>query len=208
MTKWKKAPDEYDFEDFELDDFESFFSETNDIDFENLFSDIQKMENNIFDSTLTGPPKTEDTIQISNQIPQQRIVDEKNNHSKSNQPLRINLEPRFMIGLTSNERSFKDDFYSIFLNNIKGKKIIPKEKVVMIHNYICKEAGVRKMRRDEYRVINNYFKNFAQFKDQILRCIIKYKKELENLIDLPSIIERANSIIEARKKRNKNKILH
>ena len=106
--------------------------------------------------------------------------------------------------LTREAISFKEDFYSIFLNNIKGKKIIPKEKVIEIHNSICEEAGVRKMQRDEYRVINNYFKHFAKYRRQIISIIIKNKERLSLLINLPSIIERANIVIENRKKQNNN----
>lgn len=212
MTKWLKVPDEDGFDDEDLDDYEFYFNDMDDIDIGNFIrfssADIDKLQQEISDSTSKGPPINENEEQksnlkeISNQIPQQRIV-QSPLETKSDRPLRINLELKFKIGLTSSEKEFREDFYSIFLNNVKGKRILPKEKVVMIHNLICKQAGVRKMRRDEYRIINNYFKNFARYKDQIIKCIIQNKEELSNMIDLPTIIEKANSNIEARKQRNK-----
>ena len=209
MTRWKKAPDETDFDDDEMYDFEGYFNESDDIDLESFIDittpDIEKIQRRISDSTSTGPPFEYEDQQIKDipsQIPQQRIV-EFQDIDKSNRPPRTNVEPRFKISLTKNEISFREDFYSIFLNNIKGKRIIPKEKVVLIHNSIYKQAGVRKMRRDEYRIINNYFKHFAKYKDAILSCIIQNKESLSILIDLPTIIERANSNLEARKNKNK-----
>ena len=105
------------------------------------------------------------------------------------------------IGLTPKAILFKEDFYSIFLNNIKGKRIIPKEKVIEIHNSICEEAGVRKMLRNEYRNINNYFQNFCEYRVQIIKSILNNKEKLSALIDLPSIIQRAQYVVECRKKR-------
>lgn len=116
------------------------------------------------------------------------------------EPLLRRQNPKFKVGLNSKESSFREEFYSIFLNNIKGKKIIPKDKVIEIHNSICAEAGVRKMNRDEYRSINNYFKHFAQYKNQIISSIIRNKEKLSVLIDLPTIIERAKANVKARKK--------
>lgn len=111
------------------------------------------------------------------------------------------IKPKNKNSLSNKELQFKEDFYSIFLNNIKGKKIIPKEKVILIHNSICKEAGVRKMRRNEYRAINNYFKHFAKFQCQIIKSIIQNKERLSELIGLPSIIQRATEITESRKQK-------
>lgn len=103
--------------------------------------------------------------------------------------------------LRRKEVEFKEDFYSIFLHDIKGKKIIPKDKVIAIHNSICDEAGVRRMTRNEYRVINNYFKHFAKYRFQIIQSIIRNKEELSKLIDLPSIIQRATEVSESRNKK-------
>lgn len=96
---------------------------------------------------------------------------------------------------------FREQFYSIFLGNIKGKRVIPKSKVVEIHNFICSDAGVRKMQRHEYRVINNYFQNFCEYRPQIISSIVKNKEKLSELIDLPSIIKRAEYIAVKRKER-------
>lgn len=174
----------------------------------------KKLQSNecISDSSSKGPPEKQEIPLITakeevpyyvNRIPQPRIGQLHNeiNHHES-QSLRKIEAPRYRIECSDGSNSFKQQFYSIFLNNIKGKNIFPKDKVIAIHNSICVQAGVRRMRRDEYRAINNYFKHFAKYKNQILRCIIDNKEELSSLIDLPSIIEKANSSVETRQKKS------
>lgn len=172
----------------------------------------QQSQDCISDSTSKGPPpeeeeippllpspKKEPSIPFSmDRIPQQRIDMLLN--IKQDQSLRNFCDPKLKIGLSEKQSSFKQQFYSIFLNDIKGKNIFPKEKVIVIHNSICVQAGVRRMKRDEYRAINNYFKHFAKYKNQILKSIIENKEELSSLIDLPSIIEKANANYPTKKK--------
>ncbi|KAK8842338.1 hypothetical protein M9Y10_025916 [Tritrichomonas musculus] len=172
----------------------------------------QQSQDCISDSTSKGPPpeeeeippllpspKKEPSIPFSmDRIPQKRIDMLLN--IKQDQSLRNFCDPKLKIGLSEKQSSFKQQFYSIFLNDIKGKNIFPKEKVIVIHNSICVQAGVRRMKRDEYRAINNYFKHFAKYKNQILKSIIENKEELSSLIDLPSIIEKANANYPTKKK--------
>ena len=152
----------------------------------------QQSQDCISDSTSKGPPpeeeeippllpspKKEPSIPFSmDRIPQKRIDMLLN--IKQDQSLRNFCDPKLKIGLSEKQSSFKQQFYSIFLNDIKGKNIFPKEKVIVIHNSICVQAGVRRMKRDEYRAINNYFKHFAKYKNQILKSIIENKEELSN----------------------------
>lgn len=199
---------------------QNFFTED---DFINDYQSFEQTSKNqqsqdcISDSTSKGPPpeeeeeeeeeippllpspKKEPSIPFSmDRIPQQRIDMLLN--IKQDQSLRNFCDPKLKIGLSEKQSSFKQQFYSIFLNDIKGKNIFPKEKVIVIHNSICVQAGVRRMKRDEYRAINNYFKHFAKYKNQILKSIIENKEELSSLIDLPSIIEKANANYPTKKK--------
>lgn len=180
---------------------QNFFSDTNDTD-QIFFADTSHAEQPIKQENPAFDTKKEDLSPFSmNRIPQPRIVQSpKNSKFHENQSLRNTEAPKYRIDFSENSNSFKQQFYSIFLNNIRGKNIFPKEKVIVIHNSICVQAGVRRMRRDEYRAINNYFKHFAKYKNQILKCIIDNKEELSSLIDLPSIIEKANTNVETRKK--------
>lgn len=210
-----------DFDDEEIKLYENFLNEQE----VNSFNDIQIHS----DPSLQKPHKIQSIKQITNftnktqtqteNLIQTKIINKTSTRSSSfieivtknkTKNKRKTKEEEEVINQQNNQRltreaiSFKEDFYSIFLNNIKGKKIIPKEKVIEIHNSICEEAGVRKMQRDEYRVINNYFKHFAKYRRQIISSIIKNKERLSLLINLPSIIERANFVIENRKKQNNN----
>ena len=161
---------------------QNFFSEGSDIDNFTYIESGKRLQSQeaISDSSSKGPPIKQETPEyipkeevqdplIMDRIPQQRIAGLPANISThENQSLRKTNGPKLRIDFSESQSSFKQQFYSIFLNDIKGKNIFPKDKVIVIHNSICVQAGVRRMKRDEYRAINNYFKHFAKYKNQIL----------------------------------------
>ena len=67
MTKWLKVPDEDGFDDEDLDDYEFYFNDMDDIDIGNFIrfssADIDKLQQEISDSTSKGPPINENEEQ-------------------------------------------------------------------------------------------------------------------------------------------------
>lgn len=83
------------------------------------------------------------------------------------------------VELSSKERSFKNFFYKIFC--IKKSKF-PKGLVIKIHNTICSSLNLQKVKREETRSIDLYFKKYSEDSEQILLYLHQHKELLLGLI--------------------------
>lgn len=104
----------------------------------------------------------------SNSQPCEAWLDD-NQNQKSNLFGDRHRKPKTKLFLSDSTKKFKKDFYSRFTSKKKFKKEFVKD----IHNTILVEKikGFRKMRRDEIRMIDQYFINYAPFQDQILQVL-------------------------------------
>lgn len=82
------------------------------------------------------------------------------------------------VRLSDNQQDFKDNFYQMFTS----KKKFDKKLVRGIHNNICAHFNFKKMTRDQYRMIDLYFKEYAKYSQQILIYLRDNKEEILKLV--------------------------
>ncbi|OHS94986.1 hypothetical protein TRFO_38797 [Tritrichomonas foetus] len=76
-------------------------------------------------------------------------------------------KPKEIVDLQEETKKFKKQFYLCITTN----KRAPKCLICALHDAICQEAHLNRVQRSEYRSIDRYFKNYAQYQDIIIPLV-------------------------------------
>lgn len=159
------------------DSCDSFFFEPDPLILSNILEDTvtsQEEENSNYDDTSQSSrnkPADQQSHSLKNKSNSQPCGAwlDSNQGKKSNLSGNRHRRPKNKLFLSDPVQEFKNSFYSGFVSRKKFKKEFVKD----IHNKILvdKIKGFEKMKRNEIRMIDNYFINYAPFQEEILRVL-------------------------------------
>lgn len=108
---------------------------------------------------------------MNNELSHDVQLENDNNNIQSNDGIAIRRNCRNIIKLPDEAQYFKDQYYKIFTS----RKKFPKKYVQLIHNNVLvgKIEGFEKMKRDDFRSINLYFKKHLNDKTEMFEVLQK-----------------------------------
>ena len=152
----------------------------------------QISESVIYENTpsLFVPPSSCSPLSTSNPTKIKKPYDKAsnfgNNDNSSQIPQFINLSrfygqschKRKRVELDENGVNFRTAFY-----NVCGKSVFPKEYVQQLHDAVCSSIGLPPITRTERRSIRTYFRNYARYKNKIIKAVKDYLNGRQDLVN-------------------------
>lgn len=89
-----------------------------------------------------------------------------------------NCHKRKRVELDENSANFRTAFY-----NVCGKSVFPKEYVQKLHDAVCSSIGLPPISRTERRSIRTYFRNYAKYKNKIIKAVKEYLNGRQDLVN-------------------------